>query len=387
MKYDFDKETNRLNKDSLKWNVKENELPMWVADMDFETAPFIKEDLAKRVEEGIFGYNEVSDNWYEAYINFWQKRHHFSIKKEWMMFCLGVVPAISSIVRRVTSIGDFVVLLTPTYNIFFNSIINNGRHPLESKLTYKNHKYSIDFADLENKLKDPLTTLFILCNPHNPIGKIWDKKTLKKIGDLCYKYNVLVLSDEIHCDLVDPNKEYIPFASISKINQKISLTCISVSKAFNLAGIQTAAIIVPDKFLFNKVNRAINSDEIAEPNSFAQVAVISALTKGEDYLDQLRNYIFENKKFVREQLKHFHGIKVIDSDATYLLWIDISALKTNANDLCTFIREKTGLYLSNGEQFKGNGKYFIRMNVATQRYRVVDGIKRFKNAIEEFINL
>lgn len=384
MKYNFDELTNRFNQDSLKWNVKNDELPMWVADMDFKTAPCIIDALKKRVEVGIFGYNDVSDDWYNAYIDYWKERHNFTIKKEWLMFCTGVVPAISSIVRKITTVGENVLLLTPVYNIFYNSILNNGRHVLESNLIYDDNKYSVDFTDLEEKLKNPQTSLMILCNPHNPIGKIWDRDTLEKIGNLCHKYNVVVLSDEIHCDLVDPNKQYIPFAAVNNINRDISITCISVTKAFNLAGLQTSAIVVPNKYLFQKVNRGINTDEVAEPNSFAQVCAISALKEGKDYLDALRNYLYENKLLVREAFKDFYKVVVIESEATYLLWIDITSLNVDAKEFVDFVREKTRLYLSYGNQFGGNGNHFIRMNIATQKERVIDGINRLKKAIKLF---
>ena len=201
MKYNFDEITDRRNTHSLKWDVGENELPMWVADMDFKTAPEITEAIIKRAEHGVFGYNIVPDEWYDAYINWWRTRHDFKIEKEWLIFCTGVVPAISSVVRKLTTPAENVLILTPVYNIFFNSIINNGRNVLECPLRYDGAECSIDFEDLENKLANPQTTMMIFCNPHNPVGKIWDKETLQKIGSLCSRHHVIVVSDEIHCDL------------------------------------------------------------------------------------------------------------------------------------------------------------------------------------------
>jgi len=260
MRYDFDTVINRRNTNSLKWNVKENELPMWVADMDFQTAPEIQAALMRRAEHGVFGYSAVPDEWYEAITGWWNKRHHFVIENQWLMFVTGVVPAISSAVRKLTTPGENVLVQTPVYNIFFNSIINNGRNVLESPLLYDGEQYSIDFADLEEKLESPQTTMMILCNPHNPVGKIWNKETLERIGTLCRKHHVIVLSDEIHCDLTAPGREYIPFASVSQDCRENSVTCIAPTKTFNLAGLQTAAIVVPGEALRNKMHRAINTD-------------------------------------------------------------------------------------------------------------------------------
>ena len=232
--YDFDKLTNRFGTGSLKWDVNEGQLPMWVADMDFETAPEIIQALQKRIEHGVFGYQNVTDDWYQAYQSWWNRRHQFKIEKDWLIFCTGVVPAISSIVRKVTTVGENVLVQTPVYNIFFNSIRNNGRNILESPLVYEQGEYHIDFKDLEEKLSNPQTSLFILCNPHNPIGKIWDRETLEKIGELCDRYHVIVVSDEIHCDLTDPGYEYVPFASVSDQCRENSITCIAPTKTFGI---------------------------------------------------------------------------------------------------------------------------------------------------------
>ena len=304
------------------------------------------------------------------------------LKKEWLMFCTGVVPAISSIVRKITNIAENVVLQTPVYNIFFNSIYNNGRNILESPLIYKDGHYHIDFVDLEQKLANPQTTLMILCNPHNPIGKIWDRKTLAKIGHLCKKHNVVVLSDEIHCDLTDPDKEYVPFASVNEECKNNSITCIAPTKAFNLAGLQSAAIFVPNEVLRHKVNRGINTDEVAEPNCFATIAATAAFSKGKPWLDELKQYIYENKQIVKDFLKeNLNQIYLVPSEATYLLWLDCSKVTNDSKDLTSFIREKTGLFLSNGTQYGTTGKTFIRMNIACPKERLKDGLNRLKEGI------
>lgn len=279
----FDKEVNRRGTGSMKWNVGEYELPMWVADMDFETAPAVTKAIMDRAVQGIYGYTEVSEEWYLAYQNWWQDRHHFPIEKDWLIFCTGVVPAISSIVRKMTTIAEKIVVMTPCYNIFFNSIVNNGRNVLESRLHYEDGVYSIDQEDLEEKLADPQTSMLILCNPHNPVGKIWDRETLERIGELCFKHHVLVLSDEIHCDITRPGMEYIPFASVSEHCKNNSITCVAPTKTFNLAGLQTAAVIVPDAAMRHRVNRGLNTDEVAEPNVFAAIAPIAAFDRGREY--------------------------------------------------------------------------------------------------------
>ncbi len=382
MHYDFSVLTDRRHTDSLKWDVKENELPMWVADMDFPTAPQIRKAIEKRVAHGIFGYSDVSDAWYEAYINWWKTRHNFSIEKDWLIFCTGVVPAISSIVRKLTTPAENVLIQTPVYNIFFNSIINNGRQVLESPLRYQNGRYEVDFVDLEEKLSNPQTTLMILCNPHNPIGKIWDKETLERIGELCFKHHVVVISDEIHGDLTDPGHNYIPFASVCAHCRDNSITCLAPTKAFNLAGLQTAAVVVPDSTLRHRVWRGLNTDEVAEPNVLAVPVAIAAFTEGGEWLDELRAYLYQNKVLVRERVKkEIPELSVVSSDATYLLWIDCTKITENAEELAAFIREKTGLYLAAGNQYGKGGERFLRMNIACPRALVEDGLSRLKSAI------
>lgn len=385
MQYNFSKLTNRFNTNSLKWNVNNNELPMWVADMDFETAPEIREAIRKKVDFGIYGYTIIPDEYYLSISNWWERRHNFKIEKEWILFCTGVVPAISSIVRKMTREGDNVLVQAPVYNIFYNSIVNNNRKVLSSDLCFDGKEYSIDYEDLESKLSDPATTLMILCNPHNPIGKVWSKETLKKIGELCIKYNVLVVSDEIHCDLTYGNS-YTPFASISPEIAQNSITCIAPTKTFNLAGVQSSNIIVPNHEIRRMVNRAINTDEVAEPNAFAIEATIAAFTKGEPWLNELIEYLAENKRVVQKFIHNeLPSLNLIHSDATYLLWIDCSSITKDSLEFCKFIRKETGLYVSSGHVYGSDGGYFIRMNIACQRERVEDGLSRLKVGVDKYI--
>ena len=382
MKYDFDTPIDRRNTNSLKWDVGENELPMWVADMDFPTAPEIREAIQNRAAHGVFGYTIVPEEWYQAYIGWWRKRHDFTMEKDWLVFCTGVVPAISSVVRKLTTPAEKVLIQTPVYNIFFNSILNNGRQVLESPLQYKDGQYKIDFDDLERKLSDPQTSLMILCNPHNPIGKIWDRDTLARIGELCRRHHVVVLSDEIHCDLTDPGTEYVPFASVSEACRENSVTCIAPTKAFNLAGLQTAAVVVSDPAVRHRVWRALNTDEVAEPNAFAVDAAIAAFTKGEAWLDELRAYIFENKKRTAEFVRgNIPQIRAVPSSATYLVWLDCSRITDFTDEAAQYIRRTTGLYVSEGGQYGSGGENFLRLNVACPRSVLEDGLARLQKGI------
>ncbi len=385
MNYDFDTVINRRGTDSVKWDVKENELPMWVADMDFRLAPEIGNAIKKRFEHGVFGYSVIPDEWYEAYINWWKTRHGFKMKKEGLVFCTGVVPAISSIVRKLTTPNENVVIQTPVYNVFFNSIVNNGCRVLESPLIYENGVYSMDLDDLEKKLSDPQTTLMILCNPQNPAGKIWGKEDLGKVGELAKRHGVTIVSDEIHCDITEPGKDYVPFASVSDICCEISVTCIAPTKAFNMAGMKSAAVYAEDPFIRHKVWRALNTDEIAEPNSFACTAAVSAFNEGAPWLDAMRKYVSENRKRVYEFVeKEIPEISVVKSDATYLLWLDISKTGLESTEAASKIREKTGLFLTAGSVYGDAGKHFLRMNIACPKTTLEDGLQRLKRGVSEF---
>lgn len=388
MKYDFDKVVDRHNISSVKWDLGNSSLPMWVADMDFMSPPEVIRAFKKRIDQGTFGYTYVDDKWYDSYIHHWKKLHNFKIEKEWLIFSTGVIASISSIVRRLTEIGNNVLLLTPIYNTFFNSIINNGRHPLESKMIYENGEYRIDFDDLEEKLKLEETALFIFCNPHNPIGKVWTKEEMKRIGELCNKYHVKVISDEIHCDLVKPNIKYTPFMSVSEINKRITVMTIAPTKTFNLAGIQTSAIVVADPYLKHKVERGLNTDECAEPNVLALEAPKICFNKCDEWLKELNEYIDDNRKYVRSFIEEYlkGKVKMVEGDALYLLWLDFSAITDNTTIFGNFLKEKTGLYLASGEIYRGDGLKFMRMNVATQKERVIDAMERLKKGITLFLN-
>jgi cystathionine beta-lyase len=385
MKYDFDRIIDRRNTGCYKWWGKDDELPMWVADMDFPAAPEILDAMQKRLDHGVFGYTGQTDAWYRAYMEWWKSRHHFDIEKDWLLFSTGVIPSLSSIVRKLTTPAEQVLVMTPVYNHFFTSIENNGRNVLECPLVYEDGHYHIDEEDLEKKLADPQTTMMILCNPQNPTGMIWDRDTLERIGWLCREHRVLVISDEIHCDLVDPGKEYIPFASVSGVCRDNSITCVAPTKTFNIAGLQTSALIVPNEALRHKVQRALNTDEVAEPNVFATVAAEAAYTGGAQWLDELRGYIYENKRYVSTFLAdHLPELYLLPSEATYLLWIDCGSITTDSRRFAAFLRKETGLFVSNGTQYRGNGNRFIRVNIACPKSLVEDGMVRLAAGVAAY---
>ena len=385
MKYDFDTLVSREGTNSSKWRMKNDVLPMWVADMDFKAAPEILSVLQKRLDNGVFGYSFIPKEWNEAIKSWWQRRHNVSLENEWMCFCTGVIPAISTAIRRFSSPGDQILVQAPVYHVFFNCIKNNGREILSNDLVYKNGSYEIDFDDLEAKLAQPLTTMMLLCNPHNPIGKIWDKETLKKIGELCYKHDVLVISDEIHCDITDPGLNYVPFISVSEECKNNSITCISPTKAFNIAGLQSSAVVTPNEKIRARLNAAINYDEVGEANAFAIIAASAAFNEGEAWLDEMRTYIYENKKIVREFIKNENlPVHLVASEATYLLWLDCSAFCEDSSEFMNFLRDKARLWLNDGNAYRGD-RFFLRMNIATQKSRVIEGLNRLKNGINLYL--
>lgn len=379
----FDSPVDRTGIFSMKWDVADGELPMWVADMDFRTAPAISEALAERVGNGTFGYTDVPREWNEAVADWWLRRYGVTVDPEHVVFTTGVIPAISSLVRSLTNVAEKVVLQPPVYNIFTNSIVNNGRRVLNNPLRYEHGVYSMDFDDLERKLADPLTRLMILCNPQNPSGNVWSDGDLARVGELCAKHHVTVVSDEVHGDIVRPGVTHMPFAAVNELNRSICVTCSSPSKAFNVAGLQSAYFICDDDGLRARAVRGVNTDEVAEPNDFAVFSTIAAYTDGGAWLDDLCRVVQRNKDYVSAQLdEHAHDmLHMVASDSTYLAWIDCSGLldrvgDANAERFCGFLRSHTGLVLSYGGIYGENGSRFVRMNLGTRADLVIDGTAR-----------
>ncbi len=383
----FDQLISRRGTDSIKWHVKDGELPMWIADMDFKTAPAILKAMREKVDFGVFGYEEPQADYFNAVASWYETEHQARPKTDWMLYCTGVVPAISSVVQRVSHVGDNVVVQAPVYDIFYHSIENNGRHVLSSDLVYdqQTHSYAIDFVDLEKKLAEPLTTLMILCNPHNPIGKAWSRDDLIQISTLCKKHHVILLSDEIHGDLVFGEPTYTPLFSLPDDLIQHTITTVSPSKSFNVAALHAATVIVPNENLRESVSRGINNDELGEPNLLAIPATIAAYTQSADWLHALKVKLVENRKvvdqFVSDELAE---VQLVSENATYLLWFDVSQITDDAEKLTNFIREQTGLFLSDGTVYRGNGRYFLRMNIACPTEMVEDGLRRLKQGITKF---
>lgn len=356
---------------------------MSIADMDFPVCDEIRSALSKRLEHPIYGYTEPDDDFFKAYIDFYQRRHSLLLKREWMFFSTGVVPTISSTVRKLTSIGDDVVVLSPVYNIFYNSIVNNQRNILQVPLLYINQRFEIDFDALSKALSREKTTLMILCNPGNPTSKIFTSEELEKIGRLAYENSVVVLSDEIHCELTRPGVSYTPFISVNEVNKNNCVMAIAPTKTFNLAGIQSSMVVIPNPELRRKVNRQLNTDECAEPNILSCEAAKAAFSYGEEWLDELREVLFENRKVVMDSIdEKIPSLSYCLGDATYLLFLDISQLSLSSEEFSAFLKEKTGLILNPGKVYGGIGDRFVRMNVAVPKTRLLDGLERLRSGVE-----
>lgn len=385
MPYDFDTVLDRRGTFSLKWNVPEGELPLWVADMDFAAAPPIRAAIEARAAHGVFGYTILPDEWYQAYIGWWQRRHGWQLQKDWLLFAAGVVPAIGSIIRRLTAPAEKVLVQAPVYNAFYHSIRSNGREVLEAQLVYDAaaHTYGIDWADLEAKLADPQTALMLLCDPHNPTGNLWDRETLARIGALCAKHHVLVLADEIHCDLTDPGCAYVPFASVDTVCAQNSITCMAPSKAFNIAGLQTSAVSVPDPALRHRVRTALAADGIGSPNVFAVTAAIAAFNEGGPWLDELCAYVAENKRTVADFLQaELPQVGLVPAPATYLAWLDCMALGCTGDVLSAHLRRQAGVFFAAGNSYGAGGEHFLRVNLACPRSILQEALRRFKAGVE-----
>ena len=385
---EYPEAVDRRHTNSVKWDVKDGELPMTIADMDFKTSPAIIEAMKDKLTLGAFGYEDIPAEYFNAVADWYEKQHHFRPQTDWMIFTTGVVPAISSAVRRLTSLGDNVLVQAPVYNIFYNSIVNSGRHVVSSDLVYdvEQHSYSIDWEDLESKLADPLTNLMILCNPHNPVGIIWTRDQLIRLATLCRKYHVKIFSDEIHGDFTFNEQGYVPMFSLPEELIQDLEVAVSPSKTFNVAALHAATVIVPNANLRAQVSRGLNSEELAEPSLMAIPGTIAAYEKGSEWLTAVLDAIQDNRKvvsdFINDQLADV--ITVVPGQATYLIWLDVRKLTDDSDALAKFIQEKTGLILSAGNIYGGDGHNFLRMNVACPTKTVLSGLDRLARGIAEW---
>lgn len=387
MEYDFSRPTERRGTDSYKWDSapETDIIPLWVADMDFETFPAITEALQRRVAHGIFGYTRVPEAYYEAVCNWFGKHHGWHINREDIIYTSGVVPAVSAVIKALTLPGDQVIVQGPVYNCFFSSIRNNGCEMVSNSLIYNKEelRYEIDFDDLERKLAHERARLMLICNPHNPGGRVWTRDELTRVAELCHKYGVRVVSDEIHCELTLYDNEYVPFGSLPDELSHGSITCCSPSKAFNTAGLQIANIVCRDAEVRNRIDRAININEVCDVNPFGVIALQAAYSdEGYEWLTQLRAYISSNYDLLRERFaRELPKCKVMRMEGTYLAWIDCSEMHISSDEIEEMLMHENKVWVNAGSMYGTEGAAFIRINMACTSELLNEGITRIVNGL------
>ena len=380
-KYDFESVLDRHNTNSLKWDLFDDDLPMWVADMDFKVAPPIQEAVLKRANHPVYGYSIVPEELFDSYIDWWDRRYDLIMSRNDMAYSVGVMPSISSMIRCLTDVGDEILIQSPVYHVFFYVIRDNNRKVLENQLVYEKGEYKIDFEDLEEKLSK--VKLMILCNPQNPVGKIWSREDLDRIAELCRKHDVIVISDEIHCDLTDPGVKYNPFNADDNV-----IRCLSPSKSFNIAGFQSSVVHTTNPALLEKIKLQMHVDNSDSANVFATAAVMAAYNESEEWLEELREVLYQNKQTVKEYLSsELPVIKLVECDATYLLWLDCSSLNVSSRVLREFLRTNQGLFLSAGSDFGQCGDKFLRMNIACPQKLLIEGLRSLKAGVIALNNI
>ena len=378
MKYNFDELIERRGTNCVKWDESPSPevIPLWVADMDFRVAPAIQKALQQRVEHGVFGYNIVPESYYEAVISWFHRRHQWDIQRSWILYTTAVVPAMSCVIKALTMPGEKVLILSPAYNCFFSSIKNNGCEVLESPLKAVGDTFEVDFDDFESKCADEKTTLFLLCNPHNPSGRVWTKEELQRMYDICKRHGVKVASDEIHCELIMPGHEFVPFGTITDDGVVMN----SPSKNFNTAGLQIANIICSHPSWRRRIDRAINISEVCDVNPFGIVALQAAYNESEDWIDELNQYLWGNYQllcdFIGENIPQW---KVCRLEGTYLPWVDISAMGITSQELCDQLLAEAKVWINPGTMYgPQTGEGYVRFNIAIQRSRLLDALQRIK---------
>lgn len=378
MKYNFDETVVRRGTNCVKWDESPNEdvVPMWVADMDFRVAPAIQEALEKRVAHGVFGYNIVPESYYEAVISWFRRRHHWEIERSSILYTTAVVPAMSCVIKALTMPGEKVLILSPAYNCFFSSIRNNGCEVHESPLRPIDNSFEVNWEDFEAKCADEKTTLFLLCNPHNPCGRVWRRDELQKMYNICKKHDVKVVSDEIHCELIMPGYEFVPFGTITD-------DCVvmnSPSKNFNTAGLQIANIITKDPSWRRRIDRAININEVCDVNPFGIVALEAAYNESAEWLDELNQYLWGNYTYLCDFIgKNLPLLKVTRLEGTYLVWVDHSALGITTDELFNRLLNEAHVWVSPGTMYgPQTGEGFIRINIACPRSQLDEALQRIK---------
>lgn len=388
MKFNFDKIVDRTNNFSAKWSEMNknfgtnNLLPMWVADMDFLTAPCVMEALKDRLEQGIFGYTTRPSSYNESIVNWLDNRFSWKINQEWLMFSPAVITSISLLIQNLTQKNDKIMIQEPVYSPFHSIVESNERNLVISPLVkLDDGSYVMDYEDIEAKIKD--VKVFILCNPHNPVGRVWTREELTRLGEICLKHNVLVISDEIHSDIILKNHKHTPFASISKEFSENTITCMAPTKTFNLAGLQSSFLVISNPYYYEVMDKAFSILDIKRNNAFSLVATESAYNYGEDWLYELIKYIEDNVDFAIDYIKnHMPQLKVKKPEGTYLLWVDFSNLNVDKKDLKNALINKGRIALSDGSSFGIGGDGYYRINLACPRSMVLEGLKRIEFAIK-----
>ncbi|QKY69773.1 MalY/PatB family protein [Lentibacillus sp. CBA3610] len=383
----FDKVHNRNNTRSVKWDMRramfqsDDVLPMWVADMDFQAPEAVSNALIERARHGIYGYTIIDDDVINPIINWISKRHNWDIQKEWLSFSPGVIASLHMAVQAFTEPGDDILIQTPVYTPFYSVIESHGRNVVKSPLLQQDHYYQIDFADFEEKLKQGVSA-FILCSPHNPVGRVWKQEELEEMARLCLKYDVLILSDEIHADLIYPGEMHIPIASLSDDVAAKTITFMSPSKTFNLAGLQASYIITPDKETRETLNKHLSNQGHHMLNTMGNTAMEAAYRYGEEWLDELRNVLENHKNYVTDMLEEKTDVLTVTrSEGTYLLWIDCSKLDMNSKELKKFMNETAKVGFNAGVDYGDEGEMFMRMNIACPRETLEEGVNRLIDAV------
>jgi cystathionine beta-lyase len=385
-KYNFDEIIERRGTNCVKWDESPSAdtIPLWVADMDFRVAPAIQEALQRRVEHGVFGYNIVPESYYQAVISWFQRRHQWTISREDILYTTAVVPAMSVVIKALTMPGEKVLILSPAYNCFFSSIRNNGCEVLESPLKRVDDTFEVDWQDFEAKCADEKTTLFLLCNPHNPCGRVWTREELQLMSDICRQHGVIVVSDEIHCELVMPGHTFVPFGTVT--DEWVVMN--SPSKNFNTAGLQIANIITPNAAWRRRIDRAININEVCDVNPFGIIALEAAYNDSEDWIDELNQYLWNNyvalRDFINEHLPQFTVCRL---EGTYLPWVDVSALGIPVDQLCDRLLTEGKVWVNPGTMYgPQSGEGYIRFNIACPRARLLEGLQRIETVINNLDN-
>ncbi|MEA3440656.1 MAG: MalY/PatB family protein [Chloroflexota bacterium] len=401
MKYRFDKVVNREGTNSVKWEFmiegdrlvqrkysknyppQRSILPMWVADMDFPVPKPVVDALTIRAKHGIFGYAAPTDSYYRSIVHWMQKRHNWQVIPEWICITPGVVPALHMIIRTFVAPGNKVLIQTPVYHPFFNAITNNTAEIVTNPLKLENGRYTMDFNDLREKAKDPQVSMALLCSPHNPVGRVWTEDELTKFGEICLENNVLVVSDEIHGDLILNGNTFTPFARINEAFAENSIICTAPSKTFNVAGLKTSNIIIPYEVLRKKFVGTAERSGIFGVNSFGLVALQAAYDEGEEWLEQVIEYIEGNLRYLeRTVIEKIPHVKLIPPEGTYLVWLDCRELGLDNASLESLMLEKAGVYLDQGYIFGKEGDGFLRINIACPRSVLKDAVERIQKAIK-----